>query len=318
MIAILGNHDVAGVALGTGLEVFAEAGLLTLAKTPAVHQVAGVSIACLPWAPVSRIVAAAGGGDRDDLNAYAAELLLATARGLLAQVDGPAVLLVHFAISGSALPNGLPVDQMREPVLDLGELEALGFDAIVAGHVHLAQRLRPGEPAEFYVGSPMPLNFGEAGNEHGVWLLEVDPGPLDATARFIPIESRPLLTLDSEPAHDGDRDFWVVGGVAIVEPVKQWPVDDAIVKVRIRATAEQARRLDVAAFKRALYEAGAHKVFAVQLEIEKPERARVEGLTEELDEQAALELWLEAQSINGTRAAALRERTERYLGAVRA
>jgi len=315
-IAVLGNHDVAGVALGTGLEVFHEAGLLTLAREPAIHTVAGVSICCLPWAPVSRIVAAQDGGDRDDVNAYAAELLLATARGLRAQVEGPATLLTHFSISGSALPNGLPVEQLREPVLELGDLEALGFDAICAGHIHGPFVLGEG-PAEadavtgrcgFYVGSPVPLSFGEAGTEHGVWLLNTARW----TARFIPIESRRLETLDIDPLAAIPME-WLTDSAWI----GYRDVSDAIVKVRIHATQEEARRLDVAGLKRALYDAGAHKVWAVQLEIEKPERARVEGLSEELDELAALELWLKAEGIEDALASRGRERHAKYLEEIR-
>jgi DNA repair exonuclease SbcCD nuclease subunit len=303
MIAILGNHDVAGVSLGTGLEVFAEAGLLTLAREPAIHAVAGVSIACLPWVAASRVVAAQGGGDRDDVNAQAAELLLATARGLRAQIDGPAILLTHFSISGSALPNGLPVEQLREPVLQLGDLEALGFDAVIAGHIHVASEF--GERV-LYTGSPLSLNFGEADGAHGVWIVETNP----YTARFIPIESRPLVTIDAAATDlviDGRTALLPVGGVR-----------DAVVKLRIQATQEQARHLDVAQVKRDLIDNGAYKVYAVQLEIERPERTRVEGLSEELDELAALELYCEAQGINGAQADELRDRTATYLGLVRA
>jgi exonuclease SbcD len=300
MVAILGNHDVAGVSLGTGLEVFAEAGLLTLAREPAIHAVAGVSIACLPWVAASRVVAAHGGGDRDDINAQAAELLLATARGLRAQIDGPAILLTHFSISGSSLPNGLPVEQLREPVLQLGDLEALGFDAVIAGHIHVPAQLGDDQRV-IYVGSPLPLNFGEADVRHGVWIVETNP----FDARFVRIASRLLETLDYDEPPGAPYE------------VAEALVMEAIVKVRVKATPGEARRFDVAAFKRALYDSGAEKVWSVQLEIERPERARVEGLSEELDELAALELWMEASGVNGTRAQALRERTEKYLGLVR-
>jgi exonuclease SbcD len=306
-IAIPGNHDVASVQGGTGLEIFHIAGMLRLVTVPeldgAMPKVGDVTICALPWASVSSIVAAAGGGDRDDLNAYAAELLLATARGLRERADGPAILLTHFSISGSSLPSGLPVEELREPVLDQDALDRIGFDAVVAGHIHMPQVFgRDTLTSQFYVGSPMPLNFGEARYDHGVFILECDDAVSGVwTPRFVPISSRRLVTLDA------------VDSVLIEREV----VEGAIVKVRLRATQEAARKIDVAQIKRALLNAGAHKVWAVQLEIAKPERARVEGLDEELDELAALDLWLDAQGVNGDHAAALRERTERYLGAVR-
>jgi DNA repair exonuclease SbcCD nuclease subunit len=309
---VVGNHEVSG-ASGTVPEAFDLAGLWHLYGTPGIADTPlGVSIAFLPWSPVSRIVASQDGDDRDRINEQAAELLLRTAQGLRDKIEGPAVLLCHWSISGSALPNGLPVEQLREPVLEISELEALGFDAVVAGHIHAPQILTPPTGPTtpgpiFYVGSPMPLNFGEAETGHGVYVLEIKNRMADV--RFLPIESRPLVTLDF---HDD--------AMALEPPyeIAEALVMDAVVKARVRLTAEEARRFDAAAFKRAIYEAGAEKVWAVQLEIEKPERARVEGISEELDELAALDAYMDANAINGDQARELRERTERYLGLVRA
>jgi exonuclease SbcC len=318
--AIVGNHDVASAATGTGLEVFAEAGLLTLARDPQIRSVAGVAIAFLPWAAAGRLVAAQGGGDRDDLNTLAADALVTVARGLRSMIeDCPAILLTHFSISGAVTPDGADVGLFREPVLDLRELEALGFDAIVAGHIHKPQMMSPGQLVEdaagshqaagqpiLYTGSPMPLNFGEAKSDHGVWILDLDDAGVGA--HFVPIESRRFVTLDitAEDALGVQELDW--------EGCPAWvDVSDAVVKVRIAATAEQARRLDVGALKRALVAAGATKVWAVQTEVIREDRARVEGLDETLDELQALDLYLNARGINGSRGTALRERTQAYL-----
>lgn len=315
VVMALGNHERSGASEETMPAVLALGDLMHVSHSPEiVGAFGGATVCTLPWSPTAWIVASEGGGDRDGINALAAELLVAIARGLREQVSGPAVLLTHFSISGSSLPNGLPVDQLREPVLELGELEQLGFDAIVAAHIHAPQVL-DGPPAYselvtgrtlFYVGSPMPLSFGETGTEHGVWILDTGRW----TATFVPIASRPLVTLDLEAGE---------GQAGVLWPA-MWDgaLEGAIVKARVQVTQEQARRLDVPALKRALLDAGAHKVWAVQLEIEKPERARVEGLHEELSEIDALRLWLESQSINGSQADELIERTETYMGIVRA
>lgn len=315
IVAIPGNHDYASADAGLGLEVFGEAGLLTLARTPQVVHVAGVDVACLPWAPVGRIVAQAGGGDRDELHRAAAETLLTVARGLRAQVDGPCVLLTHFSISGAVTPDGADVGLFREPVLVAGDLDAVGFEAIVAGHIHKPQTIASGHG--FYTGSPMPLSFGEAKSDHGVWILDIDADAVSAS--FVPIESRRLITLDLaldameadgidalRELNDalGDPDVWRAG---------RSDVTDAVVKVRITATAEQARRLDIGAIKRTLIDAGAHKVWAVQTDVTRDDRARVDGLDETLSELDALDLYLTAQNINGDRGARLRARTATYL-----
>lgn len=303
VVMVLGNHERSGVSEATMPAVLSLSDFMHVAHAPEVDEFAGVSIAMLPWAPVARIVAAHDGGDRDDVNAYAAELLVATARGLRAKVDGPAILLSHFMVSGSALPSGLPVEQTHEPVLELAELEALGFDACVFGHVHKGQVFGEGT---FYVGSPMPVDFGETGYDHGCFILEPDTLSGAYVPRFVPIASRRLVTLDYSDV-DELADDVASGMIAGGE----------IVKVRLAVTREQAQRLDVAALKRDLYEAGAYKVASVSLDVEREERARVEGLSEEIDEMQALRMWCESVGINGPREAALVERHERYAGAVR-
>jgi DNA repair protein SbcD/Mre11 len=155
---------------------------------PSIRVVGDTAVCMLPWTPVSRIVAQHDGGDRDDIHQYASELLVTVARSLRDGITMNAeiapirhrVLMLHYSIEGAALPNGLSIDEhAREVILPIDELEALGFDAIVAGHIHKPQRL-DGTPFEgephlpiFYVGSPAPLNFGEGHYEHGVWLLEL-------------------------------------------------------------------------------------------------------------------------------------------------
>jgi hypothetical protein len=91
------------------------------------------------------------------------------------------------------------------------------------------------------------------------------------------------------------------------------------VRVRYRATAEQARRVDQQAIRRAVHEAGAHKLYAVQPDIVRTGRARVEGADESMDEREAMYRWLVSQGINdfSDQAAAVVDRHADYLEAVR-
>src|SRR5205814_1684568 len=146
-----------------GLAIFNHIDGIRVSSTPELVELAGVTVATLPWVHPGRLIAAHGRDvSRDETNSVVAELLLEAARGLRAQINGdaPAILLLHWSISGSSLPTGLPVDQLREPVIPHDELLALGFDAIIAGHIHLRQTI--GHPLDqvrpaFYVGSPLPL-----------------------------------------------------------------------------------------------------------------------------------------------------------------
>jgi len=134
VVAISGNHDCEAADLPTALDVFGRE--VDLYTQPGVwHADGGASVACLPWTPVSRLIATRNGGDRDDLNREAAELLVATARGLRASIPTgqPAVLMAHWSVSGASTPTGVMTDDFREVVLELAGLDALGFDAVVLG-----------------------------------------------------------------------------------------------------------------------------------------------------------------------------------------
>jgi hypothetical protein len=87
---------------------------------------------------------------------------------------------------------------------------------------------------------------------------------------------------------------------AVVPIVEQFV--DAVVRVRYTATEEQARRIDHAEITRALYDAGAHKVYAIQPTIERENRARVDGVDEDIAPLAAVDAWCDANEISRRRA----------------
>jgi exonuclease SbcD len=175
MVAVSGNgrHDLA-MRHVNALQPLRHVPGVHVYSRPTLYELGPVMVACLPWVSPARLVASMNGNvDRDQVNEHAARLLVKVARDLReAAGDKPAILLTHGSISGAALPNGLPVDQLREPILDLFELADLGFAAVIAAHIHKHQVLHD-EPLIAYVGSPMPLSFGETNDEHGVLLLDV-------------------------------------------------------------------------------------------------------------------------------------------------
>lgn len=318
ILAINGNHDVEAGDLPSALEVFGrdidlhvEPGLWSTLGRHDIGVPGGVTVATLPWTPLGRLIARRGGGDRDDSHAIAAQLLVEVARDLRAQVDGTCVLMLHWSVSGASTPTGVLTDDFRETVLPLHELEQLGFDAIVCGHIHKAQLLNEeGANAPiFYTGSPAPVDFGEAETAHGCYLLELG-GPADEwELTFLPIESRPFVTFDVAQVHV-DEDFLMLTE-GYVPSVEQFV--DAVVRVRYTATEEQARRIDHPAIARALYDAGAHKVYAIQPTIEREGRARVDGVDEDIAPLAAVDAWVTANEISTEHSGALVDLTSRYL-----
>lgn len=136
-------------------------------------------IAALPWVTERRLVGAAElmGLAGQPYQTYASEV--ARLLEALCTPFDPGkcnVLAAHLYISG-AIPAG------SERELTIGDLFALAPQAIPAtaqyvalGHVHRPQRV-PGVavPAR-YAGSLLQLDFGEAGQEKSLALVELEPG----------------------------------------------------------------------------------------------------------------------------------------------
>lgn len=92
-------------------------------------------------------------------------------------------------------------------------------------------------------------------------------------------------------------------------------VADAFVRVQYEATAEEQRRIDVPLIRRQLLEAGARSV-KVEPTIVRADRARVQGVDEQLDETAALEAWMQSQSVADDLREILRTKTRDYLAVI--
>ncbi|MDX1384905.1 MAG: hypothetical protein R3190_14730, partial [Thermoanaerobaculia bacterium] len=116
----------------------------------------------------------------------------ATAADDIAAGDAVTVLVAHFLVGGSKVHgHGAP---RGERELHMGEAYAATAEAIPAGpqyvamgHIHAPQAV-PGArvPAE-YAGSLLELDFGEAGEQKRVVVVDVEPG-VPASLRSVPLE----------------------------------------------------------------------------------------------------------------------------------
>lgn len=305
-IAILGNagHDQEGVDRPCALDLFESRWFRVSRRPEYITEFANVVVVTLPSVPVSRLVAQSDSTARAPIFDQAAEALLAIATELRdahghmrvnAEDVGkhvPFILLGHWSVSGASLPNGLPVDSLAEPILDLASLERLNYDAMVFGHIHKPQPLiASGENAgaAFYCGSPMNVDFGEP-HEHGCWIIDTE-----ARTEFVPLKDRPFVTLEYDLDSPVDMQLLAPDGEVIAWGVEG--IQDAVVRVKVKATEEQYRRVNVTTFKRRLLAAGASKVYQITADIVKQDRARVQGVDENLEPAAALDAWIDANEV---------------------
>lgn len=302
VLVVAGNHDRAGADRPATPEIF-ETDEIEVALRPGVVHYPEASIAALPWASPGTFIAKAG---RDgDVNAEISAVLVDIAAELRAQCQPglPAVLVLHWWVEGATTAHGVGEGVIHEPVLPWSPLEEQDWVLVVAGHVHLAQLLSRGDssiPRGFYCGPPSVTDFGEAEVAHGVWIVDLaDPWQPE----FVALPDRDFLTMSADISErEGASLPWL------------WPDDlelmrDAVVRVRYRATAEQARRIDQAQVRANLEEMGAWRVFLEPDIVRESDRRRVDGVDEHLSPLAAVALWCTAQELDGEPARRLREYT---------
>ncbi len=315
VIAGNGRHD-ASVREVNALDVLREVDGIRVADTPTVAVLGEgkVAVCCLPWVHGGRLIASMNGSlTHDAANETTAQMLVRIAGHLHAQArmlslntlgdseSLPTVLLAHWSISGSALPTGLPVDEMREPILSWADLDAIGFDAVIGAHIHVPQRIDNPEldrTLGVVVGAPQQLNHGDQG-ERGCWI--VDLGDLLASAEFVPIESKRFVTYEPGFLLDDSR----------LERLPLVGLDDAIVRVRYTATEDQARRVDHDELRRELLDAGASRV-TIEPQIIRKERARAQQISEHLSPVDALAEFCEANDVEPDRALSMLARLKEW------
>lgn len=258
---IPGNHDY-GERIGiTAVEVIAGGRDWVAVHTrPTVIRLPGTTtrVGLLPWSP-SRPTP-------DDL--------LAIARGMRA--DGVEILGTHWAISGSTLPNGQGVDDLlrRETIIPAGDLQAIGFDLVLSGHIHKAQAIREGMQ---YVGSLTPVDFSEADDFHGLAVINTER---PTVADWRAIESRRFVTLTINPE----------SGVASGLTDADLP-EGALVRVKYDATPEQHRMMDASAIADAVHAMGGELV-GVMPTIHREASVRGEVIDEDASAVEQVQRWL--------------------------
>ena len=305
--AIAGNHDVRGPNVPATIEVFPSE-LVDVYTKPAVVTLPsydvgpGVALGLLPWAHPGTIRAAVEGADSELL----ADVILRVAAELFEAAskvdDAIPVLVTHHALDGTRLPTGAAIrDVLRssEVILDTGALLEQGWTFVLAGHVHADGLAAERAGAEAYsVGVPWRNDFGEANLEPGFLILDTARDSIEK----VELPDRELVTLEQ------------TAGDAFMYVPKE--VKGAIVRVRVAAGRDDV--VDSTTIRRELLEAGASEVKVV-VEVERVERARVEGAVDELEPLQAIDAWITAAGVglDEDGAVALRELTKTLLEAIR-
>lgn len=203
VVVVAGNHDsprlfeaLAPVLLPLGVHLVGDArppgrgGVLEFA-TPGGKAM----VSCVPYVPQSKVVDFMD--EPGTVHANFAQRMQAIIEAHRAHVrpragDAVTILASHLTLDGVKVQGGKGPTGMKE--LTLGKVFAVtpaavnhDFSYVALGHIHLPQDI-PGPGAGAYAGSLLQLDFGEAGEEKRVLVIDAEPGR-PATVRSFPLAS---------------------------------------------------------------------------------------------------------------------------------
>jgi exonuclease SbcD len=219
MVAISGNHDnevffetlrdafdlVMPATKNTGN--VQSAGRLYLAPNPRLLRLAGtdgtiVQFALMPY-PTARLylrgeqVKPRSIEERhraiQDKFAQVLERMKDPAQGF--DVTQPAVLVSHVHVRGINAHTLFHINEAEDVVFEPGAIPA-HWAYVAYGHIHKAQPAIAGAEHVRYAGSVERLNFGEAGDEKGVVLVEIGPEGRRGQPQMLPLPASPIYQIE--------------------------------------------------------------------------------------------------------------------------
>ncbi|MBA7668566.1 hypothetical protein ES703_76679 [subsurface metagenome] len=200
----------------------------------------------------------------------------------------------------------------QEHALMVSNVVHPAFDYIALGHIHKHQVLNENPPV-VYAGSLERLDFGEADDEKGFYLVEIEADSETGQRR---------VSFDFHPSKEGRRFVTVSVNIepddieptaAVLNAITEQAdnIKDAIVRLQVSLPAELEGQLRDSDIREALKEA--HH-FTIAKEIRRETRVRLgEGTAEEITPTQALKAYLESKKVPAERAKVLREYGERLI-----
>ncbi|RME71638.1 MAG: exonuclease SbcCD subunit D [Chloroflexi bacterium] len=319
VVLLVGNHDMASAdRAASSLDIFGVLDVpgVIVASREGVHQVTCrrgqlLQVAAVPYPQRSRLLAQGSYRNLpiDELDRLISEMVAQNitelAQEVAKQPDIPAVLAAHLSVSGAVQGSEQSVMIGRDVVILKSLLANPVWDYVALGHIHKHQELNNGQhPPIVYCGSLERIDFGEEKERKGVVMVRLERGKADW--EFIPVDARPFVTIriDVTASDDPMTD--------ILDELARHPVENAIVRVIIRALESQEPALDDRLIRQEL--AAAEYVAGIVHDIDRVQQRRLgRGVSaEELTPRQALELYLDSRETSPER----KEELLRYAEAI--
>jgi len=227
----------------------------------------------------------------------------------------PAVLVGHFSVDEARVGSEHSIMVGRDVKVTRSVLVDDAWDYVALGHVHKHQDLNPGaQPPVVYSGSVERIDFGEEREPKGWVMVELSRGR--AEYEFVPHyhrQARRFVTLDCDCRQQDDPMNAVLALIARKQ--EEGVIQDAIVRLRIRLTAEQDAGIRDRKIRAAL--ADAFTVAGVIREIEWGVRSRLGAVSvESMTPLELLDRYFETKDMPGPEKQALLEDAKRVISDV--
>jgi exonuclease SbcD len=318
---LIGNHDLPNaIGKATTTEIFDTLTVknVYVSNRPEVYRIptpsGTVQVVSLPWLRRSALLTKEGSKNltfeqiNQKLQAAMTEVIANKAKEL--DPEMPAVLAAHVWVVGAKTGSESSMTIGQEHALMVSNVANPAFDYIALGHIHKHQVLNDNPPV-VYAGSLERLDFGEADDEKGFYLVEIEP---DETGRrrtsfdFHPLEGRRFVTVSVKIEPD-DIEPTVSVLKAIAEQSNA--TKDAIVRLQLELPAELEGQIRDGDIRDALKDA---HYFTIAKEIRRETRVRLgEGAAEEITPAQALKAYLESKKVPAEKAKILQEYGERLI-----
>lgn len=313
VVLVVGNHDLAPAeGRASTLDVFTTFSADNVyvgrtIQTLRIETKAGpVQVVTLPWVLRSRfltkdITLGKSVKEVDEMLTERLLRLLDKEKQALTP-DIPAILVAHASVQGAAFGSERNIMLGQDLVLPAGNIADPAFDYVALGHIHKHQVLRESPPV-VYAGSMERVDFGEEKDEKGFVVAEVERGR--ARFEFRPVPARRMATVHVTVKGD-DPTQEALKAIARAKP------KDAIIRIFVRATEDQALRIDHKALRDALEDA--FFVASVSIDVDRQARTRLGvGALEQLTPEQILARYLEQKGETKERAEMLLQKGSEIL-----
>lgn len=198
----------------------------------------------------------------------------------------PAVLAFHGSVDGAEMGAERAITLGQDLVMSRSVLAQPGIDYVAMGHIHKHQVLGAVPPL-VYPGSIERVDFGERDEPKGCVIVELERGVARWT--FQQLAARPFISIEHDVRASSDP----LGLLTTL--ISRQNLSQAVVRVEIQATREQAALLREEEIRSRLEEAGAFIIAAITINVERTTRRRYgaeQELMTGLTPRRALEIYL--------------------------